>query len=265
MKSNVALQLSLNLSLASQKIWYAAKVLKAACVSSPAALVRAAVPAVAAKAAIIAQTAKPARPASALVPGTSNTTGFTFGQIYLNSPAYPAGAAIPAIPAKPASAAVVGVPAVLPVAAIVAVSSPAVVALPGQENAVTITPNLAANSITITVKFPRNAGVGIVGGAKTIKEFTPSTLQATAWVGDRATGTAPILAGDLATETLEAYLYRNMKLLPQTTEVKAEDSITVSTVLYLASGYSGTSDSLQFDKIKNSASAGTGGGNSNPT
>ena len=258
MKSNVALQTSLNLSSASQKTWFAANVLKAACTSSPAVLVQAAVPAVAAKPAIIAQTAKPARLASLAVPAASNTTGFTFGQIYLNSPAYPIGTAIPAIPAKPASAAVVAVSAVLAVPAVAAISSPAVVALPEQQNTVTITPNSAANSIAILVKFPVNAGVAIVGGAKKIKEFTPSGLQVTGWVGDRASGTAPILGGDLPLETLEDYCYRNMKLLPQTTEVKTSNTITLSTVIY-TDGFDPALDSLQFNSIMNPSGGGGGG------
>ena len=67
MKSNVVLQASLKLSRASQKVWYAANVLRAACTSSPAVLVRAAVAAVPARPAIIAQTAKPARAASVAI------------------------------------------------------------------------------------------------------------------------------------------------------------------------------------------------------
>ena len=219
MKSNVALQASLNLSHASQKVWYAANVLRAACTSSPAVLVRAAVPAVAARPAIIAQTAKPARPASALVTAANNTTGFGFGELYLNSPAYPTGTAIPAIPAKPASAAVVGVAAVLPVPAITAVSSPAVVALPDQQNTVMID-RTVTGVIGITVKFPRNAGVAIVGSqAKRVKEFTSSTLQSSAWIDSiGANASIYALGGDLPTETLEEYLYRNIKLLPSHTE-----------------------------------------------
>ena len=208
MKSNVALQASLNLSHASQKVWYAANVLKAACTSSPAVLVRTAVPAVAARPAIIAQTAKPARPASLAVPAASNTTGFGFGELYLNSPAYPAGTAIPAIPPKPVSNAVVGVAAVLPVPAITAVSSPAVVALPDQQNTVMIDQTVTG-VIGITVKFPRNTGVGIVGSqAKRVKEFTPSTLQAPTWIDSKGNN-SPIyaLGGDLVTETLEDYLH----------------------------------------------------------
>ena len=257
MKSNVALQASLKLSSASQKVWYAANVLRAACTSSPAVLVRAAVAPVVARPAIITQTAKIARTASLPVPAANNTTGFGFGELYLNSPAYPAGTAIPAIPAKPASAVVVGVPAVLPVPAIAAVTSPVVVAIPGQELAVTIDKSVAG-IIGITVKFPMAANNAIVGAPETIKEFTPSTLVAPAWIGDKDTSTAPPLAGDLATETLEGYLYRNAKLLPQTVETRVGGNLVVATFIYTDSNFDQTSQSLQFNSVFDNASGGGG-------
>lgn len=77
-----------------------------------------AVAAVAAKAAIPAYLA---RAASAAVLASGNTAGVLAGALFLNSPAYPAGTAIPAIPAKPATAAVAAViakPAVLAVLAV---------------------------------------------------------------------------------------------------------------------------------------------------
>ena len=251
MKSNVALQASLNLSHASQKVWYAANVLRAACTSSPAVLVRAAVPAVVAKPAIIAQTAKLARTASLPVPAANNTTGFGFGEIYLNSPAYPAGTAIPAITAKPASLAVVGVDAVLPVPAITAVSSPAVVALPDQQNTVMID-RTVPGVIGITVKFPRNTGVGIVGSqAKRIKEFTPSTLQASAWIdGICSNGAIYALGGDLPTETLEEYLYRNIKLLPSHTETIIGGDLVCTATIYTTNVFNPSADSIQLDYIR---------------
>ena len=255
MKSNVALQSSLNLSRASQKVWYAAHVLKAACTSSSAVQVQIAVAPVLGRPAIIAQTQKLTRLASTPVTAANNTTGFGFGELYLNSPAYPIGTAIPAIPAKPASAAVVGSPAVLARAAKPAVSSPAVVALPNQQNAIVFdTSDLAMGVIVVRAEFPTASSVGIVGStAKKIAEITPSTLQATAWIGDRATGTAPILGGDLATETLEGYLYRNMKLLPGTTEQNMVNGLLVTTPIYVGLSYSNASGSLQFDRILDNA------------
>ena len=216
MKSNIILQASLNLSNPAQKTWYAANILKAACTSSPAVAVRTAVAAIAAKPAIIAQTAKPARAASVAVLAANNTTGYGFGELYLNSPAYPIGTAIPAIPAKPASAAVVGVPAIVGVPAVAALNSPAVVAIAGTANLITITKDPDNLFIAISVDFPVSTSPRIVGSTiKKVDQFTPATLQATAWLGTKPTTPgSQALGGDIATETLEQYLDRNMLLCP---------------------------------------------------
>lgn len=207
MRSNPALQANIGLSHQAQRAYYAALVLKSALISSPAVLVSAAVSAVVGRPAVLAQTAKPARAATAAVLASNNTTGYAFGELYLNSPPYPAGTAIPAIPAKPASAAVIASPAITAVAAKPAVSSPAVAAVKGWEDAITIQRN--STTITITAELPLLTGAGIVGSDKlTIGEITPSTLQANAWV-DGYVGTNTPLGNDLATDTLEQFFYKH--------------------------------------------------------
>jgi hypothetical protein len=59
--------------------------------------------AVVARPAVVAAPAYAARPASALVPASANTAGVVAGALFLDSPAYPPGTAIPAIPFKPAT------------------------------------------------------------------------------------------------------------------------------------------------------------------
>jgi hypothetical protein len=207
MKTNNTLQTALGLQHQAQQVYYAALVLKSALTNSPAVLVRKAVPAVAAKAAVVAQTAKSARAATPAVTAANNTIGYGFGELYLNSPAYPVGTAIPAISAKPASLAVAAVPAVVAVPAVTAVSSPAVEAITGWENAIQI--NKSANLIEIIAELPYSAGVGIVGSnLLSIGEITPSKLQANAWIDSPASLTPKPYPLDLAIPTLEQYLYK---------------------------------------------------------
>lgn len=207
MKTNNTLQNSLGFSHQAQKVYYAALVLKSALTSSPAVVVRKAVPAVAAKPAVIAQTAKPARPASLAVTALNNTTGYTFGQLYLNSPAYPVGSGIPAIPAKPASIAVAAAPAVVAVPAVTPISSPPVEAIKGYEDAIVITKSTSL--INIVVELPYSAGVGIVGSnLLSIGEITPSKLQANAWIDAPAYINPTPYPLDGLIPTLEQYLYQ---------------------------------------------------------
>jgi hypothetical protein len=205
MKSNPALQANIGLSQQAQRAYYAAHVLKSALVSSPPVVISAAVPAIPAKPAVIAQTAKTARAATPAVAASANTTGYGFGELYLNSPAYPAGTAIPAITAKPASAAVVGSAAVVAVPAIAAVTSPAVIALKGWDDEIVI--ERGTNAITITAELPVLTGVGLVGSDKVvIGEITPAALQANAWVDGLINPNSP-LGTDKASDTLEQYFY----------------------------------------------------------
>jgi hypothetical protein len=207
MKTNVLLQNKIGFQNDAQRVLYAATVLKSALTNSVAVLVRPAVPAVAAKAAVIAQTAKTARAATPAVAASANTTGYGFGELYLNSPAYPIGTAIPAIPAKPASAAVVGVPAVPAVPAVTAVFSPAVVAIKGWEDAISIAK--ISSTITISAELPVVRGVGIIGSTGTfIGEITPTALQAAAWLEDIVYALGQVDNSDALVTTLEQYLYK---------------------------------------------------------
>ncbi len=215
MKTNVALHNKIGFQEPAQKAWYAAHVLKAALTNSPAIAISPAVAAVAARPAIIAQTAKPARAATAAVLGTANTTGYTFGQLYLNSPAYPIGTAIPAIPGKPASAAVAASPAIVAVPAVAAISSPAVTAVLGWADAITITKTQATNLLIVVAELPIYQGVGIVGSQKSvIGEITPTALQASSFVDVvvSATGQSAMCVDNAADTTLEQVFYRNALL-----------------------------------------------------
>lgn len=207
MKTNNTLQTALGLRHQAHQVYYAALVLKSALTSSPAVLVRKAVPAVAAKAAVVSQTAKPARAATPAITAANNTIGYGFGELYLNSPAYPIGTPIPAISPKPASLAVAAVPAVLAVPAISAVSSPLVEAIKGWEDAIQI--NKSANLIEIIAELPYSRGVGIVGSnLLSIGEITPAKLQANAWIDAPASSTPYPRPLDASIPTLEQYLYK---------------------------------------------------------
>jgi hypothetical protein len=161
-----------------------------------------------AKPEVIAQTAKPARAATPIVPAAQNTTGYTFGQLYLNSPAYPAGTQIPAIPAKPASAEVIGVPAVVGVAKVPAVISPKIDALKGWEDAIQI--NKTASNIEVIAYLPYASSPLLIGastsGIGSINEMTMPALTPGAWL-DEKSSTTPGTATAEPT-TVERYLYK---------------------------------------------------------
>lgn len=222
MKSNPTLQTSLGFINNAQAVYYAAYVLKSALISSPPVLLQAKR---VAKPAIIAQTAKPARAATAAVLGVNNTVGYAFGEIYLNSPAYPIGTAIPAIPAKPASVVVIGVDAVT---ALPEVKVPAVPALKGWEDAIAIAEDV--NTFVITVQLPVAQSVGMAGSTKVvIGEITPSPLQATAWLAEKGSNGAGIV-NDVSATTLESFLYNHAMLCEHT----ITDSIRVVNGISLA-------------------------------
>lgn len=212
MKSNVSLQASINFFNSAQKVWYAAHVLKAALVTTPSIVVRKAVPAIPAQAAILAQAAHPAYPARAAVLASANTVGYAINELYKNSPAYPIGTAIPAIPAKSATLAVAAVAAVVAVPAITAISSPAITAIKGWEDAITIT-QVSASRSTVVIDLPYFAAELIGSTAFSLGEITPKSLQANAWL-DTLANQAPVQGTlpsgvDIATETLEGFLWRN--------------------------------------------------------
>lgn len=267
MKTNVALHNKIGFQRESSKVWYAAHVLKAALSNSPAVPVRTAVAAVVAKPAVIAQTAKPARAATTAVTATNNTTGFGFGELYLNSPAYPVGTAIPAISFKPASAAVAAAAAVTAVPAVTALNSPAVVALPGWSDAITITKSSALKTLTVVAELPVNQSVGIVGSQKlSIGEITPSTLQATEFLQQiaYALGQSTACIDNAEDTTLEQVLWRNALACNHTIEdttrtinsaLVACKKITVT--LYASTSYNFNSSQLQLDQVRMIANPGS--------
>jgi hypothetical protein len=265
MKTNVTLHNKIGFQLPSAKVWYAAHVLKAALSNSPSVLVRTAVPTVVAKAAIVAQTAKPARAATAAVTAANNTTGFGFGELYLNSPAYPAGTAIPAISAKPASNAIAAANAVTAVPAVTAVNSPAVVALPGWSDAITITKSSQLRTLTVVAELPINQSVGIVGSQKlSIGEITPSNLQATEFLDYIAYSLGQSVADNPEDITLEQVFWRNAlacnNSIVDTT--KTINGVLVSckkitVTLYASTSYNFNNDRLQLDQVRVVANPGS--------
>jgi hypothetical protein len=229
MKTNNTLQNSLGLQHQAHKVYYAALVLKAALTNSAAVLVREAVPAVAARAGRPDQLARPARAATAAVSAANNTVGYVFGQLYLNSPAYPIGTAIPAIPAKPASQFLPGITEIVAVPAITAVSSPEVQAIKGWEDAIQIIKT--QELITIIAELPVINGVGIVGFDYTkIGEITPVTLQANAWLNAPASSVPIVWDEDKSVKTLEEYFYKYLQLSDHTTTdiIRIHDGVSIS-------------------------------------
>jgi hypothetical protein len=255
MKTDLALLNSLGFQNDAQRVAYAAFVLDAATTSN--ALLNIS-PAVAASPAVVAQTAKPARPASVVVTGSANTAGYVFGELYLNSPAYPIGADIPAIPAKPASTAVVARPAVLASAAVVA---PAVAALKGWDMA--IDTDITASSYKIEAYLPVASNVNLVGAipdaVSAIKEITPSALIVKQWIGSKASITPTTTPAEPA--TLEQYFYKYAKQIvaePDSTSTIEDIIYTVAGVPtvckhiilnLVANSYNVNSPLLQLDKL----------------
>jgi hypothetical protein len=186
----------------------AAHWLKTATVSSPAVTIVPEVPAIAARPEVIAQTAKPARAATAIVPAAQNTTGFTFGELYLNSPAYPAGTQIPTIAPKAASAEVIGLPAVVAVAKVPAVTSPKIDAVKGWDDAIQI--NKTASNIEIIAYLPYASSPLLLGSDTSaigaINEMTMPALTPGKWLGTKSSttpGTETIIPA-----TVERYFYK---------------------------------------------------------
>ena len=197
---------------AADRALLAAHWLKIATVSSPAVVIVPEVPAIPARAEVIAQTAKPARAATAIVPAAQNTTGFGFGELYLNSPAYPAGTQIPAITPKGASAAVVGVAAVVAVPKVPAVTSPKIDAVKGWQDAIQITSTESTVSITAYLPFassPELMGV-FTDNVGNINEMTSPTLIPGKWMGTASSST-PGSDTNLSlsdTKTVEQFLFK---------------------------------------------------------
>jgi hypothetical protein len=194
---------------ASDKALYAANLLKIATISSPQVTVTPEIPAILAKPEVIAQTAKEIRLATPIVPAAQNTTGFTFGQLYLNSPAYPAGTQIPAIPQKPASAEVIGVAAVIGVPKVPAVISPKIDALKGWEDAIQI--NKSATNIEVIAYLPYASSPLLIGaptnGIGSINEMTQPALTVNAWLDTKSSNTPGTATAEPI--TTEQYFYKH--------------------------------------------------------
>lgn len=267
MKTNVTLHNKIGFQQPSEKVWYTAHVLKAALLNSPAVPLVAAVPARTAKAAVIAQTAKPARAATAAVTAANNTTGYGFGELYLNSPAYPIGTAIPAIIAKPASAAVAAVDAITAMSASPAISSPAVVALNGWSDAISISKSSADDLLTVTAQLPVIQGVGVIGSSKlVIGEITPTALRAENFLDNfvYALGQSTDCLDNVADTTLEQVFWRNALLCDHviTDTTRTIDGVLIScktivVTLYPSSSYNFSSGMLQLDDVRMTANTGS--------
>ncbi len=257
MKTNLPLQTAINLKNDNQAVWYMAHVLMAGLTNSPAVAISPAIPAVTAKPEVLAQTAKPVRAASLAVAGAANTVGYGFGELYLNSPAYPAGTAIPAIPTKPASAAVAYSAAVVGSPLVPAVNAPAVTALKGWEDAINI--DQSASLLTVTATLPVATSVGLVGSSKVaIMEVTPAALQATAWVDDKVVpnNVSESIVSPIIGESLEASFYRHTQRCNNVTTdvIKVVNGIALPCKKIVVSivpsaGFDASSDSLQLNLI----------------
>lgn len=247
---------------AADRALLAAHWLKIATVSSPAVTIVPEVPAIAAKAEVKAQTAKPA--ITVAIPartGAQNTTGYLFGELYLNSPAYPAGTAIPQITPKPASTAVAFVPAVVAVAKVPAVTSPKIDAVKGWEDAITI--NKTASNIEIIAYLPYASSPLLNGGSTSgigaINEITAPALMAGKWLGEIS---SDVLGQEVTIPTtVERYLYQQAKqmLMSGTEGVSIQNSTKVVngivtpckkvTFNLVANVYNVASEDLQLSKV----------------
>lgn len=235
--------------------------LKIATVSSPQVVITPEIPAIPAKAEVIAQTAKLLRPSSPIVPAAQNTTGFTFGQLYLNSPAYPAGTQIPAITQKPASAEVIGVPAVVGVAKVPAVIAPKIDAVKGWDDGIQI--NKTASNIEIIAYLPYASSPLLIGADTSaigaINEMTPQTLNPGKWLGTKSSTTVGTETS--LPPTVEQYLYKQAQLLVAASgststienSTKLVNGVTVPckklTLQLAASNYTLGAEDLQLGKL----------------
>lgn len=204
---------AIGLRAPSDRALLAAHWLKTATVSSPAVVIVPEVPAIAARPEVIAQTAKLARAATAIVPAAQNTRGFTFGQLYLNSPAYPAGTQIPAITSKPPSVQVIGVPTVVAVPKVPAVISPKIDAVKGWDDAIQI--NKTASNIEIIAYLPYASSPLLLGSDTSaigaINEMTMPALTPGKWLGTKSSTTPG--TETVVPSTVERYFYKQAQEL----------------------------------------------------
>lgn len=247
---------------AADRALLAAHWLKIGTVSSPAVTITPEVPAIAAKAEVKAQTAKTA--ITVAIPartGAQNTTGYLFGELYLNSPAYPAGTNIPLISPKPASDAVAFVPAVVAVPKVPAVTSPKIDAVKGWNDAITI--NKTASNIEIIAYLPYASSPLLVGsstsGIGAINEITAPALMAGKWLGENSSA---VLGTELNTPaTVEKYLYKQaLELIAESGSTSTIENSTKLvngvvtpckklTLQLAATSYIPSSENIQLSKI----------------
>jgi hypothetical protein len=226
MKTNYPLQKSIGCQNEGQKTLLAALILQSALRDSPPVLVRSAVKPVVGKRAIPGYAGFAG---STLKTAIQNTTGYAIGAIFPGrpgvaaqvardgyaavvgiselapSPAYAIGVQVPAYPAVPARTEQL---LVVPVAEVTAVTSPAVTAIKGWHDAITI--EASETQIIITADLPVASGVGIVGSSKTvISEITPSALQANAWVAQNVYALGEAFLDSPEVATLEQYFYNH--------------------------------------------------------
>jgi hypothetical protein len=179
--------------------------------------------AVTAKAAVIAQPAHPAYAARPAITAAQNTAGYTFGQLYLNSPAYAAGVAVPAIGAKPATAAVTAVPAVVAQAA-----TKESVARPGLQNACRLN---ELDGYELIANIPYDRSYELTGNNfedKHLLELSPTLAPPTVWNGIKAATTPGNLVAANLKPTVEALFYECAMKCQQNNP----DSVSIKDVVF---------------------------------
>lgn len=164
---------------------------------------------------VLAQPAHPAYPARPAMTAAQNPTGYSFGALYLNSPAYPPNTPIPAIPAKAATAAVAGKPAILGQPKI---DAPIVKNPYYDPNISPIVFNSSPGKLTINIGLPilKSPIIGSNGAAdlyqNKILEFTDPVLKVAQWFGSKPSSNL----GDLTLAdidlTVEQSLLKAIKL-----------------------------------------------------
>jgi hypothetical protein len=251
---------SIGFTNSAEKALYAASLLKAATVSSPSVVITPAVPPVLAKPAIAHVPAYPVRAASAAY---VTTVAISAGALFAGSPAFAAGANIPAFPAKPATAEVLAVAAVAAVPGIPAVMSPTINALPGWSEAVSIVPS--PTSVGIVAYLPCASSPHLIGastdGISSIKELTAPQLDSTVWLDAKASAIPETATAGSEPLTLEQYFYKYSKAfiianptlgtIENTTKLINNVVVAVKkvTLNLPATGYDANSESLQLNKL----------------
>lgn len=222
---SLALINSIGFTNYAQKALFAASILKAATISSPAVQISAPITAVAGKRAVAgyagfpgstAQTAVqntagklegqvfPGRPAIAAIAASGGYAAVAAVSAIAPSPAFLAGTAIPAYPAITPRAAVVES---VPVIAKSAVIAPAITAINGYSDAVKIE-EIGNGVLELTVYLPIASAPALIGSTvEKILEITPANSTPLIWIGTKASNTPTAVT--TVPETLEEYFLVN--------------------------------------------------------